>query len=685
MLFKHANANRSIRRSMGIRSVGAMALAAVMLATGIPAAAANVGGKTVAASENVSDSNTESASTASPLSVVDVNKNPRQLNVHVGDDAATQVNVTYTTVADTTTMITLNKKGDQEKMYVEGSSYQGIGGKYIHEISVTGLEADTQYEYTVGDGFNNYSGTFKTALEKNDDTAFTFAYLADTQVSNGTNAKALGATLAKVNEMNVDFVYLAGDMTDTNNSEAQWEWLFNNDGAYPSGGEDMFASNLVVVTQGNHDNNEMYQHINAPEEAGKIVYSFDYGCAKFIILNLESARYSEDAREEQAAYLREAVADARENGQWTIVGFHKSLYTGASHIVDSDIIAARKYWSPIFAELDVDLVLQGHDHVYSRGFVTAEGQKADRTVDENGVILKPDNAPLYMVGGHAGGLKWYSRKNYTVSEGDPLALNYSFLDVNSTDTGSDIKKEQVIVTLHVTEDQIDVVTTNFKYNTDSDSITTDPYVYDSFSVKRNTAKYANAYINGTDILVKENDGDTLEYTVSYNNIVNANAFETAVSYDESQLELVSAESCLDNTIFTDVKTENGVSDVMTGVQNAFESEAQKDIVKYTFRLKDGVDADEVTVKLIKAYTVQVKEDGENITSEDITANIVKAEATTILYSYEKASDINKDGIVTLADLSIALAYYQTSEEKCDINRDGVVNALDYVIIASYIR
>ena len=27
----------------------------------------------------------------------------------------------------------------------------------------------------------------------------------------------------------------------------------------------------------------------------------------------------------------------------------------------------RKYWEPLFAKFKVDLVLQGHDHVYSRG------------------------------------------------------------------------------------------------------------------------------------------------------------------------------------------------------------------------------------------------------------------------------------------------------------------------------
>lgn len=614
-------------------------------------------------------------------SVIDENKAPEQLNVHVGDDAATQVNVTYTTITDTSTVIAVTKADGGETMYFEGTSYVGLGGKYIHEISVNGLEPATEYVYTVGDGFNERDGKFKTALEQGDESSFTFAYLADTQVSNASNAKALGATLAKVNEINPDFVYLAGDVTDKSTNESQWEWLFNNDGVYSTGGEDMFANNLVAVTQGNHDNNEMYQHINAPEEAGKIVYSFDYGCAKFIILNLESARYDEDARAQQEAYLREAVKDAKANGQWTIVGFHKSLYTGASHITDSDIIAARKYWAPIFAETDVDLVLQGHDHVYSRGFVTAEGENANPTVLEDGTIIQPD-APLYMVGGHAGGLKWYSKKNYTVSEGDPLSLNYSFLDVNSTDTGSDVKKEQVITMLEVTNETISVKTTCFKYNTDEDAITTDEYVYDTFKVKRDLAECATAYADGTELFVKEID-DTLEYTVSFDNITNANAFETALTYDESVMELVNVESCLEDTLYVDEQTENGVSDYIIGTKTAISSDEKMDVAKYTFKLKEGAQADNVSVTLTKADTVNLVNTDNGATSDDIKASIVKDTVNTVIYSYEDASDINNDGKVTLADLSVALTYYQLTEKSCDINLDGVVNALDYVIITSF--
>ena len=110
---------------------------------------------------------------------------------------------------------------------------------------------------------------------------------------------------------------------------------------------------------------------------------------------------------------------------------HKAIYTGASHITDNDIIELRKYWSPIFAELDIDVVMQGHDHVFSRGFVNDQGANAKPEMLNETTALQPENSPFYMVALTAGGLKWYNEKDYTVSPGDPLTLDYQFLDRNS--------------------------------------------------------------------------------------------------------------------------------------------------------------------------------------------------------------------------------------------------------------
>ena len=445
-------------------------------------------------STNVSKTSQESngASETTEISK-EQSKTPQQVNVHMGDDASTQVNISYTTIAgELETKVELNKVGDSKKIIVKGDNTIGNADKYFHSIAVSNLEPNTKYEYTVGSGDNTYSGSFKTAPAKGSKDSFKFAFLADTQVSNETNAKAAGATFAQLSK-DLDFLYLAGDITDKATNETQWELLFNNGGAFPTAGQDLLGNTLISAVQGNHDNNTLTRHINAPAESGNIVYSYDYGPATFIMLNLETARYDADARAEQKEYLTNAVKEAKERGQWTFVGFHKSLYTGASHITDSDVIEARQYWAPTFAELDVDVVMQGHDHVYSRGFVTSDGYNANPTSDENGSIINPENAPLYMVGGHAGGLKWYSKKNYTVGTGDPLAPGYSFLDVNSTDTGSDVKKEQVIVEFEVSENDLSVNTYMMKYDTETDSITTDKYLYDSFSVTKSVAEVENDY------------------------------------------------------------------------------------------------------------------------------------------------------------------------------------------------
>ncbi len=644
------------------------------------AAAIALGSLTAAAAEYEPQDNLTPIIAAAQPGVTD--KTPSQLNVHMGDDPSTSVNVTYTTLAECHSVVTVRKQGSSNSQTFVGAGAFAQANKYFHSIKVTGLEPNTTYEYTVGEGSDTYDGKFKTAPAKGSTESFKFAYLADTQVSNASNAKALGATLAEVNKIqDLDFVYLAGDVTDTSTNENQWQWLFENDGAYPTGGKDMFANNTIAVVQGNHDNNVMYRHINAPAQAGNIVYTFDYGPAKFIMLNLESAKNDADARAKQEATLREAVAQAKADGQWTIVGFHKSLYTGASHITDSDIIAARKFWCPILAQLDVDMVLQGHDHVYSRGFVTESGEKAERVVNAQGEVQNPSNAPLYMVGGHAGGLKWYSKKNYTVSEGDPLMSGYSFLDVNSTDTGSDVKKEQVIVEIEVSQDKFTLNTYMFKYDTNTDTITTEKYLYDTLTVTRDVA---TASITGTTEGVTEKE-DVVTYTVSVDNIENVNAFETEISYDNNVLGFVSAESKLDNTIFHQVDNSDGKAGIVIGTSDLKTNAGKTEVVTFQFKIKADAPMGDTKVTLSKMNMGQaVTQDGTVTGAFDVTPNKGNAEVIISVYSYFGASDINGDGKVTIADLSIALANYQsTTNTKCDIDRNGVVDTADFILISSF--
>ena len=614
-------------------------------------------------------------------------KTPKQVNVHMGDNPSEEVNITYTTVGSDDTQVILMAP-DGSVATLDGESSVGGASKYYHKIPVLGLEPATEYHYTVGIAPNTYSGKFKTAPAKGSKDTIKFVYLADTQVSNATTGKALGATLAEVNNMAPDFVYLAGDITDIATDEGQWEQIFNNSGAFPTGGQDMFGNQLIAAIQGNHDNNTFNRHINASAQSdwdgtqGNIVYSFDYGPITFVMLNLESARSDATSRAKQKAYLEAAIADANNRGQWTAVGFHKSLYTGASHIVDSDVIDARKYWGPVFAELDVDLVLQGHDHVYSRGFVTAEGMNGN-IANVDGVVQDPENIPMYMVGGHAGGLKWYSKVGYTPGTGDPLASGYSFLDKNSTDDNSDSKQEQVIVELEVSNTEVKINCWMFKYNTSSDTITTQKYQYDSLTIERDVV---SAEITGPDIAVADTD-DEITYTVAYNNLSSADAFDTAIEYDSDVLELVKVENTAGTALVNDVYDSiPGEARIITGIDSAITAE-KTDVATFTFRVKKPCTVDDTTVTLTRADTVKTTGTGGTKTSKDVAAAIDTPEVTTTLYSYKKAADVNGDGKVTLADLSMALGRYQSTaaeDKKYDIDLSNVVDARDFVIISGFI-
>lgn len=451
-------------------------------------------------------------------------KKASQINVHVGTDC-TQLIFSFTTKGKIDPEISIQKVGSTEvNKYIGTVRFSLISLKYLYFVNVSNLESDTNYQYTIGSGDYATTGNI-TTLPKEKAEKVKFAYIADPQISNATNAKAAGATFNELSNIEgLDFTYIAGDITDNSTSEIQWENLFNNGGMYANAGERFFKNNLINVTEGNHDISTFAGHINVPSTAGANVYSFDTGYARFIVLDTSTAK-DEASMKVQKDFLEKEVKEAKEKGLWTIVEFHKPLYTGASHIVDNDLIALRKYFSSVFSELNVDLVLQGHDHVYARGFITAEGENANLVANEDGVYEKKDNVPLYMVGGHAGGLKWYHKKDYTVSEGDPLTPNYEFLDKNSTDDGSDEKKEQTYTVFEVTNSEITAKVYNFKYDTDTDSITTEKYLYDSFTLKRQVNEVVNDNNkdnNDNNDSNKENVSDTNKETTTIDNTRNAN-------------------------------------------------------------------------------------------------------------------------------------------------------------------
>ena len=266
-------------------------------------------------------------------------------------------------------------------MPVDTSLTGGVAYDSNH-VTVTGLQANTTYYYTVEkNGVETEVQEYRTGSFD----SVKMLYVGDPQIgaSKGQpqNGEALVAdagaantaarndafgwnrTLEIATQQNpdVNFIISAGDQVNKTGQAKEEEYA-----GYLS--PDVLASLPVATTIGNHDslNPDYTYHFNNPNatdygatQAGGDYY-YSYGDGLFIVLNTNNYNVAEH---EQA--IAEAVA-SDPDAAWRVVTIHQDIYgTGLDHS-DTDGMILRTQLTPIFDEYDIDVVLQGHDHTYSR-------------------------------------------------------------------------------------------------------------------------------------------------------------------------------------------------------------------------------------------------------------------------------------------------------------------------------
>ncbi|GGH09174.1 purple acid phosphatase family protein [Paenibacillus segetis] len=235
----------------------------------------------------------------------------------------------------------------------------------VHKAEVTGLESGTEYIYRVGSGEAggwSQPAIFKT--EEDDIKSFTWINVTDSQGEVESDFDYWGKVLDQAFRIFPDsrFIVHNGDLTEEPEDEAGWDYFFNKAEKWVS------RIPLLPVT-GNHDEinedaDRFTSHFNLPNNGAKdsnpgTTYSIDYGNAHFVFLNTESNIKG------QKKWLRE---DLKKNTkEWTIVAIHRPAYGGNSYEKIED-------WVKVFDEFGVDLVLQGHNHEYSRSFPLKNGK-----------------------------------------------------------------------------------------------------------------------------------------------------------------------------------------------------------------------------------------------------------------------------------------------------------------------
>ncbi len=291
----------------------------------------------------------------------------------------------------------------------------------MHKAVADGLEAGKEYMYRVGDaeiGLWSEVGEFRTA---DNDGKFTFIDLADPQAKTEVEAELSASTMEISQETagDHDFMMINGDVVDTGANEDQWGWVLD-------AADNTALSTTLMAAAGNHDEDpeSFIEHFNLKVAEGSdtktgAYYSYDYENAHFVVLNNnEDSKEYRDFTPQQIEWLKKDVAEAKKNPeiQWVIAVTHKGPYTTSNHATDEDIKdenGVRTFLPELMTELGVDLVLQGHDHIYARTLPIKNGEAAPATAEEmelDGQKISYDVNPegtVYMIPATAGPKVYY--------------------------------------------------------------------------------------------------------------------------------------------------------------------------------------------------------------------------------------------------------------------------------------
>ena len=256
--------------------------------------------------------------------------------------------------------------------YDAGSRVLSGGNNYViakyHQVTFTNLKPGTVYAYRVGAG-DYWSEWFQFTTASSTNKPFSFIYLGDAQ--NDIRSKwSRVIRKAFAHQPDARFIIHTGDLINRSNNDKEWgEWHYG--GGFING---MIPS---LPSPGNHeyvrdDNRKLIldphwgvQYTlpgNGPKGLEESVYYVDYQDVRIISLDSQMIILDEASAKIQYEWLEKVLKENKK--LWTVITFHHPIFSTAKSRDNKEF---REQFKPLFDKYHIDLVLQGHDHTYSRG------------------------------------------------------------------------------------------------------------------------------------------------------------------------------------------------------------------------------------------------------------------------------------------------------------------------------
>ncbi|MFD7695464.1 fibronectin type III domain-containing protein [Streptomyces sp. NPDC059805] len=322
-------------------------------------------------------------------------------------------------VAPTATLSDGQFPADAATFAATGGANIASSGGYNRHATITGLKENVAYSYRVGsEGDWSPTYTFKTRDFEGD---YDFLFLGDPQIGSSGDAQKDGAgwadTLKVATEANPDAELLVsgGDHVESANDENQWKSFLAPDqlrqvplaatiGNHDVGGKSYEQHHFTPNT----DKSEAYYDKDAATRSGGD-YWFIHKDVLFIDINSNAQSDTKDAQ--HVGYITDVIKKHGSEAKWKVLVYHHSIYSPASHSYDQGNKDRRKDFTTAFSDLGIDMVLQGHDHSYSRSYAIKNGQKADPEEQPGQAEVYPGpGGVIYVTANSASGSKYYDIK-----------------------------------------------------------------------------------------------------------------------------------------------------------------------------------------------------------------------------------------------------------------------------------
>jgi hypothetical protein len=296
------------------------------------------------------------------------------------------------------------------KITVSATSERLKGVPFVRHIAqVQNLKLNAEYEYYVeSDSVRSQRYKFRSGVTRNE--PFHFVYLGDMQNADNQVILRDRALYQKVMELKPHFIICGGDTVEYgsySSYEKTWESFFRQICTTTQGGLSAASTIPHYFAVGNH---EIYDPEHDEYASGGLAgtsmarfqaycinpdngaadprwrgryYAFQYGCATFIVLDLNNTSndvldnhdkipdgYSPDWEPggEQYHWMIEQLKIAQRTSAFTFIIAHPSPYSRGEHgTPDKKIDYQRGYelriLDPIFRSNGVDAVFSSHDHM----------------------------------------------------------------------------------------------------------------------------------------------------------------------------------------------------------------------------------------------------------------------------------------------------------------------------------